>query len=234
MKYIKFFEDYVDDEPLFINGKQGKKDIKTNLDKIKGNLSYKELIDIILNQLGYQAEHLITSGGNGTAIKLKNNLVLKITTDLAELENAWYIKKYNLKYAVKYTDVYKLQIPNNYDGYIGILVMEYLKPLNHNIAKYYDSIYLIHSSKNTALVLDRVIEARNDINSTIYSIPIDIYNNILDILTELKKHNLSAFDFKSNNIGTDLNGIAKIFDIGVFKNSALSTIESIPSLYINF
>lgn len=47
MKYIKIYEDYLDDKPQINSNNIGKSSIKTKIDSLKGNLSYKEYIDAI-------------------------------------------------------------------------------------------------------------------------------------------------------------------------------------------
>lgn len=98
MKYIKIYEDYLDQEEQIQNNITIKYGLKKIIDNIKKpEETYEDYFDNIAKELDVKISKLLAFGGNGVALELNDNRILKITMDKAEVLNSFsLLNKRNL------------------------------------------------------------------------------------------------------------------------------------------
>lgn len=225
MKYIKIYEDYLDEKPQLNTSHIGSNRITNMINTIKGKLSYKEFIDRILKAIGYNAKSLLAYGLNGVAIELENNQVLKLTTDMDEIINSYKLLNINSEFLININYVCKIS-QNGF--HIGVIVMEKLNPLNINLKNILGKILIDNHSKSPVTLRADIIQ-----NAKKYDISKDILNNLLDILSEMSKYNLSSYDLHGLNLAISDNGKIKAFDFGSHTFYKKSVINEVPEIHYN-
>ena len=243
MKYIKIFEDYIDNKPT-VSVENNNKDIQNTIDVFKDKKTYKEYIDLICNKLNVKAKNLLNYGTRGVAVELEDNKVLKITNDLSELLNSYNIVGNNDKhivniYSANYITPNNIQT-NDKSHMIGVIVMEKLEIVSKEIKGIMfvlaDSRNSIHSAE---ILQNDIIENKEEIADEIEDMCdikcrltfYEYFPSICEMLDEMHKRNLSVYDFGSpDNYGFDKNGNLKIFDIGY--HTLYNNYSDIPRLIL--
>lgn len=86
--------------------------------------SKKFLHNYMINNYHIKGEYTyLGCGVNGHAYRLINDLVIKITTDIKEIEIALYLNDISLDFIIKY---HTIEAIHN----IGYIIMDYVKPLD--------------------------------------------------------------------------------------------------------
>lgn len=173
----------------------------------------KEILDQLKLKLGFKRFTRIGSGRFGTAFKISNTKVLKITKDLKEYE---YAKKIEGQKNVHIADVYKTfhftnKLEKDYNQYVCIL-KEFCNINEHYFDNIIDS-FLEYTGKEMSLsyisseflsgdinkqTLDKFFKRYKDNGGTKTGWMEQWY----DMLMELKSKKIYVKDFNGSNVGT--------------------------------
>lgn len=203
MKYVKNFEAY------------------SSYDK-DDDILPKEIFTILKNKLGIKRFTRLGSGKYGTAFKISNTKVLKITKDLKEYEYAKKIEGLKNKHIA---DVYKTYYFSYNNEHYAVIVKEFCKVDEY----YFDNIidkFLEYTGKEMSLsyisseflsgdiskaTLDKFFKKYTDNGGTATGWMEQWY----DMLMELKSKNIYVKDFNGSNVGIKPNGNLCIIELGL-------------------
>jgi hypothetical protein len=218
MKYIKIYEDYLNDKELYTLNINAKNKIIDFVDYFTDDISYKDFIDEIAKKCNTSIKNIITYGTKGVTFETNDNNILKITTDINEIINCYNLIGKKNKHVTEIKNVYKI---TKSDKILGVILME---KLNVNLTpneidiinylcnnKYYNiSPNIMYSDIKSNIKNISIIFKKERINYDI-----DIINNFLNLLQDLAKNSISSHDITSSNIGHDMtNNNLKMFDFG--------------------
>lgn len=173
----------------------------------------KEILNKLKLKLGFKRFTRIGSGRYGTAFKISNKKVLKITKDLKEYE---YAKQIEGDKNVHIADVYKTyhflnKLEDDYNQYVCII-----KEFCNIDEPYFDNIidgFLEYTGKEMSLSYISSEFLYGDINKATLDKFFKLYNDNggtetywmdqwYDMLMELKSKNIYVKDFNGSNLGT--------------------------------
>lgn len=176
MKYLKMFEDF-DNFDLTIN------DVKEMLDR---------------NDISYSHINIISEGGNGIAVDIADDKVLKITSDNSEIYFAKKLINVDSPNLVKIFKVWK-------EDYFHCIVEEKLiTEINNAISNF---LYYMHRRnpiihKIETISDDEVYEYfSTKLRGLDKSNIIILFNKYKEVYYECKKYDISMADFHEKNVG---------------------------------
>lgn len=241
MKYIKIYEDYLDQEEQIQNNITIKYGLKKIIDNIKKpEETYEDYFDNIAKELDVKISKLLAFGGNGVALELNDNRILKITMDKAEVLNSFSLLNKRNLHIVSISNV---KILKNDNIFLGVITMSKLKNLNFNQISFINRVknIIYYNNRNNSAIIWKIWLNKNkqkvlDELSTYDKISITDKNYIIDnmllILDELNKNNIPCTDLLGNNIGINIDGSLAIFDLGVETYQNIKMLNKIPMLFV--
>ena len=168
------------------------------------------LIDSLKDKFNFNTYSIIDKGGYGIIYRLDNGKILKITSDLSEVEN-------NKKLIGRKTKSF----PYIYDAFEldnkGVILREDVVPLHkkqqrgfYRIMKFIDQIYIFRISQGE----ENKEYIENAIEEIKYFYPglEQMTVQFIQILKDIYKYNLSVHDFTPYNLGK-INGNLVMFDL---------------------
>ena len=178
---------------------------------------------------------LLGKGSQGYAFKINDDIALKITTDLTEVNEAKALLGKKNKYLGDFYDVYRLKKPYNN---IFIIVREYLdvdniryiqlrNESNQEMSKFKNNseYYVNAGGLNTQIKYDwnvknKLIENTNNLirKNGKENFPATI--QFLGLFIELYNNRIVSPDIGENNVGFKKNGNLAYYDIGYTQNSS--------------
>ena len=183
-----------------------------------------EIVDYLKSKLGFTNFSYLSSGMNGIAFLIDSNKVLKVTTDRSEAVECSKIKGKKMKHLADIYNVFALK--GEYEG-LFVIVLEYLR-ISPAIKDGYKSIKKIFSKhfnyrygrlsefldeyshkmvkpEELQIVCSKIAESGLD----------DFFNQLLQIVNELKAYSISSIDYTNfNNLGYKPDGSLAYFDMG--------------------
>lgn len=183
----------------------------------------KEVLEKIKLKLGIKRFTRIGSGKYGTAFKISNTKVLKITKDLKEYE---YAKKIEGKKNKHIADVYKTYYFMYNNEKYAIIIKEFCKVDEYYFDEVIDS-FLEYTGKEMSLSYISSEFLYGDVDKKTLDIFFKRYEDNggtktgwmeewYDMLMELKSNNIYVKDFNGSNVGTKVTtGKLCIIELGL-------------------
>lgn len=201
-------------------------DIKNAVEK--QNITIEEFAKRIAEKLGYNVQPiLVGKGTQGFAFDLNNGMIIKITSDKTEANEAIkllgkhnnYIGDFYRVYNISppYQNVYvilreKLELTSESEEKFDVAYRNFYKFLTDNGMNGYDvKDIIVHGATEK---LNRIVQFINDDNSYLA----ESARVILNVIQELIKENIRSIDFNSENFGLKKNGNLAYYDIGYSEN----------------
>lgn len=182
----------------------------------------KEILDKLKIKLGFKRFTRIGSGKFGTAFKISNTKVLKITKDLKEYE---YAKKLEGIKNEHIADIYKTFHFNYDDEKYVVILKEFCKIDEHYFDNIIDS-FLEYTGKEMSLSYISSEFLYGDVNKQTLDKFFKLYKDNggtktgwmeqwYDMLMELKSNKIYVKDFNGSNVGIKPNGKLCIIELGL-------------------
>jgi len=228
-KYIKCFEDHQWDQ--FSDESHFEIDIPIN-----------EWAILVLSELKitYQNISPLGIGGNGSAIDLGNDTVLKITIDKSEAFYANKLIGIDSPNLVKVHEVKRITSPHHY-GELFVIHMEKLNTQVYSILKHMVD-YLNKHNPITAMIRTGVVPSDDDVYSffkdRLLSLGREnilyIFSKWMNVYNECVKYDIPIDDFHSKNMGTSKRNPAEFvfYDISSIHSIRNTPITEIPIINI--
>jgi predicted NUDIX family NTP pyrophosphohydrolase len=187
----------------------------------------------VCRKLNYDEPEYLGQGGYGVSFNIGDDIVLKLTSDEEEAQNAFFLLAKETEHIIEYYDVYKL-VNDDIQNPIYALFMEFILPLTDEDVKMIKDIKEI-----TGLWTNDMLKLLKDNEKELWywaehhnhhATAKSIVEGLFGIAEDCETYDISTFDVKAANMGWSGDGELIYFDVGA---TTLRDYKLLPKLKIN-